>query len=349
MIKRLVPIIAGSALLSGCFQQMQAEDIIFETFENDENQQAYHLELASTTNGEEGAETLVEWRDENGNYRTETYNNNALSYVSVRYDEQTAHKDYEDETIMYTDFTETNVNPSPTPNEFIKEMIAYYSGDFDIKLEGTEDVLDRKTYHLNFEVQEEHDIGLIGEIDLWVDSQSWVILKERIKDGDDVFEREATLFETGLTLPEDTFVLENEENFPEENFEESYSADPVTISEANEAMPVPFLVANDEMQLESSYMVEDYMFDDYYTLTLNYMDERGDFELYIEHEYGLEIVSGLEEETTVRNEHALIVDEPSLLTINWIEDGLQYLATFDGDFTTEEATEIVEKMDFYQP
>ncbi|MFK3937932.1 hypothetical protein ACI2JA_10525 [Alkalihalobacillus sp. NPDC078783] len=349
MIKRLIPIIAGSALLTGCFQEMQAEDIIFETFENNENQQAYHLELASTTNGEENPNTLVEWRDEFGNYRTETYENNALSYVSVRYDEQTIHKDYEDETIIYSDFSSTNVNQSPSPNEAMHEIITFYSGEFDIKLEGTEDVLDRKTYHLCFDIKEEHDIDLIGEIDLWVDSKTWVILKDRIKDGDDVYEREATLFETVSTFPDDTFVIENEENFPEENFIDRFAAEAVTLTEANEAFPIPFLVLDNEMQLDSSYMAEDYMFDDYYTMTLNYVDERGTLELYIEHEYGLEKVLGLEEETTVRNEHALLVDDPSLITINWIEDELQYLATFDGDFTAEEATEIVEKMDFYQP
>ncbi|MEK4564829.1 hypothetical protein MKX54_09190 [Alkalihalobacillus sp. FSL R5-0424] len=349
MIKRIIPIIAGSALLTGCFQQMQAEDIIFETFENGENQQAYHLELASKTNGEENAETLVEWRDEDGNYRTEKYINNALVDVIVRYDDQTSYKDYEDETIVHTDFAATNMNASPTPNEEMHEIISYYSGDFDIKLEGTEDVLDRKTYHLRFEVQEESDIGMIEEIDLWVDSKTWVILKDRIKDGEDVYEREATLFEIVAAFPKGTFVMDNEENFPEESFEDIFTPEPVTLSEANKAFEIPFLIVEDEMQLDSSFMVQDLMFEDYYTLTLNYVDERGDLELYIEHEYGLQTVYGNEEEISVRDERALLINDANLLSVNWIEDGLQYLATFDGDFTAEDATEIVEKMDFYQP
>ena len=347
-MKRLLTLIPVCVLLTGCFQEMKAEDIFYEVFENDENQPAYKIEFTTKSDGEDQNSAFLEWRDEDGNYRSESYENDEINFISVRKDGNSSHKDYENESIMYTNFEEDQVNPSPNPSEEIQEIIKFYSGDFDIKLIGTEDILDRKTYHLRFDVKEEHNIGMIGEIDLWVDSSTWVILKETIKDGETLFEREAKNFETLSDFPEGIFELDNDEGFTEDDFEDEFQSEATTLEEASETFPVPFLILNEDFDFESGNIRPDYMFDDYYTLQFDFRDDRGLIDVYIEHEWGLEDILGLAIETTVRDQPALLIDEESLLSVNWQENGLQYLLTFNGDYTREDAEKIISDMEFME-
>ena len=84
--------------------------------------------------------------------------------------------------------------------------------------------------------------------------------------------------------------------------------------------------------------------DDSFVLNLTFTDDRGEITLYIEPEWRLVKEFGLEEQVEVRNQQALMVDEDTLLSFSWQEDGLQYFATFRVDYSREDAEDIVSEM-----
>ncbi|TSB46884.1 LolA family protein [Alkalicoccobacillus porphyridii] len=347
-MKRLIAIGLGSVLLSGCFQEMKAEDVLYEVFENGGSKDvSYTINMTSTDL--DGAKTdMHEWYDGNGQSKRITYKNDEIIYEDVTNNDVSMTKDYENEVVTNNDYygEERDAIGYVSPFEQVEELVRYYSGSFKAEVVGEETLLGRETTHLRLEVRPERDIGMISEINLWFDNKTWVVLKEQIKDGDRDFTREATSFELVNDFPDGTFEIENEEGFSEESFIDLFKPEPVTLKEASEQYQSDFLTFDESFIYDSGFIRPDPDIDNSYVLNLTFTDDRGEVFLYIEPEWRLVEIEGLEKKTEVRGQEALMVDETSLLTFNWQENGLQYFVEFTGDYSSEVAEEILSNMTF---
>ncbi|MDQ0205887.1 hypothetical protein [Alkalicoccobacillus murimartini] len=346
-MKRIAVLGVSCFLLSSCSQQMNAEDIIYEAFEKEGAGEVSYIIERSTTSDDAEITTSKEWRDGQNASRKEFFENDELTYITVSNEGLTTYKDYLDETITITDFGEDlSYIGMLSPRQEVEDYINHYSNDFDVTFEGSEELLGRNTFHLKFDIREEHDIAMIGEYELWFDEQTWVILKERLKDGDQYFTTEADSFEVVDEFPDETFVLDNEEGFEENDFFDVYSPEPTSLEEAQDKFHLPFLTLDDSFQFDSGFIRQDLEHDDRYVYDMTFTDTRGSVNIYVETEWGLVEIYGSEEEIEVRDQSALLVDEESLLSLNWQEEGLQYFVEFEGDYSAEDAEEIVTNMHF---
>lgn len=345
-MKRFIALAIGTLLLSGCFQEMKAEDVLYEAFENEDSQGlAYKIEKQSEDSSGDLSK-MYEWHDGQGKAKRMMTENDDIVFIDYDSEDGLVTKDYENEKIIYKDYfnEDRDVSTDGSPRQHIEELIRHYSDSFDSRVVGKETILDRETLHLQLTVKPEDDIGMINQIDLWFDTQTWVILKEEIKDGDRDFSREAVSFELVDEFPEETFELDNEEGFEEDLFSDLFQQEPVTLSEAIDQFQTDFLILDDSFRFDSGSIRPDPDTKEDFVLDLYFIGDHGEIRVYIENKWNLVEEFGLEQETEVRGQRAYMVDESSLLTFNWQEHGLQYFVDFDRNYSKEEALEILANM-----
>src|SRR5699024_974778 len=98
-----------------------------------------------------------------------------------------------------------NLNQS-TPKEQAMKLLEWITDTHELSSEGEEELIGRTTYHLK---AKEKDPGtLLGDQEIWIDKETWIVLKMISKSGDDTSTITYTTIDFEADITDDIFVLD---------------------------------------------------------------------------------------------------------------------------------------------
>ncbi|WP_342388831.1 LolA family protein [Salinicoccus bachuensis] len=192
-------------------ESISKEVLLQKASEVDQLMENYYLESKVTMyTDEQTDETLTRewfyWKNGELHFRKEIERAGVpTQYITGNDQDSTIYTEGEDIAIR----TETLVPGAdlPSPSKAMKERISSYKMSHDSEVVGQEEVNGRKGHHLVFTPKEEAmESGTTME--LWIDSEHWLTLKEVLDQGDMRMEYEVVTFVEGIEPSMDLFHME---------------------------------------------------------------------------------------------------------------------------------------------
>ncbi|KAF5418948.1 MAG: Outer membrane lipoprotein-sorting protein [Candidatus Methanocomedens sp.] len=254
--------------------------------------------------------------------------------------------DAQQNTVMIMELSET---PEQNEQDYL-QLIGTMMNESDFSLEGIEKVDGRTTYVIDMSPKDESDdLGMLGDIKVWVDKETWMPLKMDMKDadGNPMYSMEYRNFQTNTGISDDEFQFEVPEGAKVQtlNMDELLMPQAMTLEEAGEEATFDILVP--------SYLPDGYEFDNAMVIqgfveTVSLTYKNGDEGLGIS-----EIVFEDEPQTSQIMDSAEVVSindvEGKLVTIyddykmlQWEIGNIQL--TLSGSLDKEELIQIAESM-----
>ncbi len=235
--------------------------------------------------------------------------------------------------------------PSLNPKEQFIIMMDSMKETHTYELIGEEEILGRKTYHIQLKPNEAN--SLMGDTDIWVDKKTWFIMKYVSETGDMRTELTYTEIDFSPEIPDDTFTIDIPDDIKISNLkemEEEFGPETVTLEESAEALGQPFLIFSEE----DADLVDIQMYD----FTQEF--DRYEFELTFHSKDGVPLVNlsvfPTPDDMPIYGQDETIRGNPAEYeeVINgylWDEDGIRYsLLPAHPDLTKEEIIELTENM-----
>ena len=254
--------------------------------------------------------------------------------------------DAQQNTVMIMELSETPEQNDLDYLQFIEMMM----NESDFSLAGIEKVDGRTSYVIDMSPKDESDdLGMLGDIKVWVDKETWMPLKMDMKDadGNPMYSMEYRNFQTNTGISDDEFQFEVPEGAKVQtlNMDELLMPQAMTLEEAGEEATFDILVP--------SYLPDGYEFDNAMVIqgfveTVSLTYKNGDEGLGIS-----EIVFEDEPQTSQIMDSAEVVSindvEGKLVTIyddykmlQWEIGNIQL--TLSGSLDKEELIQIAESM-----
>ncbi len=136
------------------------------------------------------------------------------------------------------------------------QIIGMMLNESDFSLEGVEKVDGRTTYVINMAPKDESDdLGMLGDVKVWVDKETWMPLKMEMKDadGNPMYSVEYRNFQINTGISDDEFQFEIPEGAEVKTMDEMMLPQAMTLEEAGEEATFDILVP--------SYIPDGYEFD----------------------------------------------------------------------------------------
>lgn len=359
-----VPLIFGIVMIGllGCTidgKQYSPEQVIENALKKQAPIESYYAEAEMNLSfGGEMDEQIVlkEWRSADGKARIEMDDNQTNEVVVAVNDgiAMTTFDAAENQAIIF-DAAEL-VAYQGSPKEQAMQILEMIQDTHDISSEGEEKIAGRITYHLKAKAKQEGN--LFGDQEIWIDKESWIVLKLISKSSDMVSEMIYTKFDYGIDIPEDKFVLELPEGVEVINLEEEEEEfkTEVTLSEANELLnqTLHYIPEVNEMSLANIEMVQlDGI--DINRIEIEMVYTKDDLPLFslimFESDEMLteaDMFPG-DELTTIRGQEAYHSDMDDFHMVSWQEEGLNYtFITVDPDLTLEDVQQLAETMELVE-
>ena len=254
--------------------------------------------------------------------------------------------DAQQNTVMIMELSET---PEQNDLDYL-QLIEMMMNESDFSLAGIEEVDGRTTYVIDMSPKDESDdLGMLGDMKVWVDKETWMPLKMDMKDadGNPMYSMEYRNFQTNTGISDDEFQFEVPEGAKVQtiNMGEVLMPQAMTLEEAGEEATFDILVP--------SYLPDGYEFDNAMVIqgfveTVSLTYKNGDEGLGIS-----EIVFEDEPQTSQIMDSAEVVSindvEGKLVTIyddykmlQWEIGNIQL--TLSGSLDKEELIQIAESM-----
>ncbi|HLR52139.1 MAG TPA: sigma-E factor regulatory protein RseB domain-containing protein [Candidatus Avamphibacillus sp.] len=358
-IKKLIfnLIIAGVTVVTfGCSDESNhysPEQMISNALDEETNL-TYYAESTSTISEDEKEIEVVkmkEWRNEDGKIRVELENENGEEQaITVNDGESIITYQKEINQAFIIDDEEILELNQPSPKEQVDFILGMVKDTHDISTEGEEEeVAGRTTVHLIATPKE--DDALLGEQEIWIDKENWMVLKTISTSGNQQTETVYTKIDFDANISDDKFTLDLPEDAEIVDSNELPEPEEVTLKEAKEALEKPFLYfpETDGLELEKVEMDEltgelnrtevniDYNKDGLAFLTLTVFespDMEDDFKL------------PDEEPVTIRGGEGFYTDMDGFRGLVWQENGLNYsLIIIEPSIELEDLKELTEEMD----
>lgn len=334
---------------------LHPEQIISKALDESEDLGAYYAEAELITRDKnEVADRiyLKEWSDGKGKRRAETaYADGSGRNIAVN-----------DGKTLISYMPETNqallIENSPellelnqmSPKDQAELLLKNIQDSHEIVAEGEDEVAGRKTYHISAKAKEES--ALFGDQEIWIDKETWLVLKFVSSSGDRVSEMVYTRLDLDPEFPSGIFTLDLPEDVQIREPDEISPTAEVTLEEAAEAVGQPFLhfPEKDGLALARIEKIElkgelnrievnlDYQKDrlPFFTLTV--------FESPEESEGDAGLFPG-EKEVTIRGQKGVYMDMDGFRSLVWQENGLNYSILFtDPNLSLEEFSALAEGM-----
>ncbi|WP_020614961.1 LolA family protein [Paenibacillus daejeonensis] len=341
----IVPL-AVATLLTGCSNSLTAssEEIISHVMQSEDQTTSYQGkgEMKVYLNDELTEHSTFEEYVEFGGQRkivmTDHMNDDQVHY-SVRESDRVLLYEEGADTAQSIDLAGMEEVGNQTQKEMLTGILERIKDTHSYEVAGEEDILGGKAYHLK--VTADKNDSLFGDMEFWVDQETWFIVKAISSTGD--FRSETTYSELtfnpdfsddvfSLDLPEGVEIVALEDQFP------TYSG---TVQEAAEALGQPFLIF-DAAQAEQE--AEWYVFEGELSRTeinIPYLEDGVPMMTLtvFETPEGAELNGNM----TVRGVDAQYME--MIRHISWDENGLRYGILIDHpDLTPEDAIEKAEHM-----
>ncbi|CCQ93982.1 conserved exported hypothetical protein [[Clostridium] ultunense Esp] len=294
---------------------------------------------------------LQEWVSEDGKRRTEMQRADGSGKNIAVYD-GTKLISYQPETnraflIEDPGLQELNQISRKKQTEQLLNMI---QDSHEISAAGEEEIAGRKAYHLIAKAKSAE--SLLGNQELWIDKENWMILKTISTSGDVQSEIVFTKVDLNPGIPLSMFTLDLPENVHKVNLDEMNPTRKVTFAEAAEKIGTSFLyfpetdglditrieLVDQQGKLNRKEVNIEYQKNDlpYFTMTVFPSPEE------TEGEMGM--IPG-EKAITIRGQDGTYIEMGQFRSLVWQENGMNYSVIFvDPNLTLEEFTALTDNM-----
>ncbi|MEZ7171783.1 outer membrane lipoprotein carrier protein LolA [Sporosarcina sp. OR05] len=233
-----------------------------------------------------------------------------------------------------------------TPQQQAKKLLELVKDSHDLSTVGSEKIAGRDTFHISAKAKKENT--LIGDQEIWVDKETWMVLKSISKSTDLVMTQEFTKVEYDLEFEEGIFTLEIPEGAAVETFdEESMAPKEATLEEVKAELGTFHMVAEtDEMKLSSLTVMEG--MEGRPEFSFDYTDEEGIplFSISVFKDLSNTVDFGAtakEEQITIRGQKGSKMESGNFRLLNWVEDGVVYSVILENP--TIEFDEMIEHLE----
>lgn len=313
-----------------------------------ENKQPFSYYAESTTTSNDGiAFTMKEWRDESGKSRNEAIDDLGNSSYSVN-DGSTvwSYNNETKEVLMIGLENEDLETINRSPSEQAKLLLELVENTHTVEVIGDETFINRDVIHVKATPNKQEG-NLYGEQELWIDKETWFILKSTSIVDDTTVTTEYTIFEINPKFADDLFVFEIPEGA--EVVDLSDFGEQIILHDVNEAVEYldqPFYYVEEQNDLLLND-IEVFSMEGIPTqLTFNYVKNSIPY-------FSL-VVTPVEDENkpyngsdglNVRGQEATLDEFGGFRSISWVQDGIGYaLLISTADVTTEEVLMLMEKV-----
>lgn len=346
MVALIVSVIGCSSSL----EEYSPDQVINNALTKKDNVQSYYAESKFTTM-EQGkvteSITLKEWVSQDGKRRTETSSQNE-SENSIAVNNGTSLTMYmpvEKKAFIFEMEELAELNQQ-SPREQAENMLKFIQDTHDIDIIGEDEIAGRMTFILEAKAKKDHD--LIGDQQIWIDKENWMILKMTSSSADTSFEWEYTKIEFNPKVSDELFIIDLPDDTTIENFETMIEPEEITLREAKRKLGKPFLHFTETNELKTSFVGLTDIGGEHKQITIDYEREGLSFlklSIVETPEEDEELPEGLmnEETITVRGQNGIWMEELRLL--NWSEEGMTYsLHVLDPNLKLDELLALLENM-----
>jgi outer membrane lipoprotein-sorting protein len=355
-MKNMFMVISMAGLLIGLFGCSQSSDkneflpeqVLTNALEEYEKPFAYYGEAEMTMyENENKLETvyLKEWVSEDGKRRVESMEGENINIATFDGEKFISYNPNEKTAYIIEDKSLLSLNEI-SPKEQAERMLKAIRNTHEFSQGKGEKVAGRDTYHLVAKTKNKN--SLLGDIDVWVDKENWLVLKMISHSADVKVEMEYTKIDLNIEIPKDKFVLDLPSDVEIQDMNELNETSEITLEEAAEALEQDFLYIPEKDGLTISN-IERYDLKgevNRVEINLNYEKDHLPYFFISVFKTGeeLEIFPG-EEEVTVRNQRASYMNLENFQSLTWQENGLNYsVVLLDPQLSLEKFQSLAEEM-----
>lgn len=354
----LIGVMGISALFTGCDSKSAVipEDIISKATSINENSTSYYGEAKMETYENEKiiySANLKEWYKPKNKKRVEIKSDN------------------DGETIMTSDGSKMLIYMKKLNKAMVSDKINDEEGFFDkspkkaamdelgrinkthsVEIKGEENLNGRKAYHLYAKPKGKDSI--IGEVNYWIDKDTWFIVKTSVITGNSKTTTEYTKLDFKADISDDIFNQSIPKDVKIENIDESMKPEKITLEKASKELGTKVLYYNNsdyKLSRVETLKNNPEIGDDFnqiytsnngaeiFTLTMKKVvqlsKDDGDFKL-----------PG-EKKITIRGKEGSAIEEKAFKSVHWVEDGLNYsIFTTSPNFSLGQCKGIAEKLTY---
>lgn len=305
-----------------------------------ENKQpfAYYAE-SKTTLSDGTSQIMKEWKDETGKTRMEFSGSSGYETYSVNDGSTIWTYEYESNEVfkfsLEQDYMES-INKSPS--EQAKLMLEAIENTHLIQVVGKETLLNREVIHVKATPNKQEN-NLLGEHELWIDKETWFVLKSSSKVDDSTTITEYTHFEIDPVFEKNIFVFEAPKDAPIVELGEINEPTVVhDVQEAAKYIEQPFYYVEEQNDISIHDITVSGQ------LTINYIKNNLPyFSLVVMPVNDANKAYNGKDGINVRGQEAIVVEAGDFRSISWVQDGIGYAVLIDSaDVTTEEVLALIE-------
>lgn len=324
------------------------QEIIENVVKENKEPFAYYAE-SKTVLSDDSSLMMKEWKDEDGKVRTEIVDSLGHTSHSVNDGSVTWMHDLEANEVMQFSLEESDsqsVNKSPS--EQAKVMLETIENTHTIKVVGNETFIGRPVIHVKATPKSQEE-NLFSEQELWIDKETWFVLKSiSTFDGNSTV-TEYTKFEMNPKFESDLFVFDMPESA--KIVELGNVNEPVVLHDIEEAakyIEKPFYYVQDQQDILLHDISVFSMGGISSSLTLNYLkEEKPYFSLVITAVDEPNIKYNGSEGINLRGQQATVIESGNFRSISWVEDGIGYALLVDSpEAKTEEVVELFNAVNY---
>ena len=364
MMKWIKPLLAISFLLvfavglAACNTEdnkFSPQEVVNAALKGADEQIDFYGEFTMKTNDDEGDFYAKQWVAKDGKRRIEMASADGTEEtIAVNDGTNMTMYDKASNTATIMAMTEEDMQliSQQTPQQQAKQLLELVKESHDLSTLGSEKIAGRDTFHISAKAKKGNT--LIGDQEIWVDKETWMVLKSISKSTKLVMTQEFTKIEYDPVFKEGIFTLEIPEGAEVETFdEESIAPKEATMEDVKATLGTFYMVAEtDKMKLSSLTVMEgmegrpEYSFD--------YANEEGIplFSVSVFKELSNMVdfgAMGEEEQMTIRGQKGTKMESGNFRLLNWVEEGVVYSVilenptiSFDEVMAHLEAMELVE-------
>lgn len=343
-------------LLLGCgnMNQFTPEQVITNALEA-ENELTYYAEMEMTVDGLDELENIAvkEWRH-NEKSRVEMETDGELILTVSDGQSFTMYEEKENKAFKMEDDDLSELNRNP--REEVEMFLDMVRDTHDIETVGEEEIANRPAFHMVAKKRDDQK-SLLGDQEIWIDKDHWVVLKMKTMSGDMQSNMEYTTIDFDQKIDDSTFQLDLPEDVVIEDFEDfddGYSEEEIALTDIPDKMKqsVLYIPDSDKHQLDTISFIEIEGEPSYQDVTIDYKknelplmtltivaldDEESDEDLDIEDSF---------EKEKIRNKEGLYMELNEFRSISWSEGDLRYsIEMIDPNITLEMVKEWAEEME----
>ncbi|MBB4825033.1 outer membrane lipoprotein-sorting protein [Sporosarcina luteola] len=199
---------AGLAACSSEDNQFSPQEVINEALKEANEPLEYYGEYVIKSDEEDNIQTL-EWVSSEGKRRIEMKSSDGDEMVTAVNDgKKLSLYDKASNTAMITEFNEEEMRPiiQRSPRQQAQELLDMVQDTHDFSVGKEEKIAGRDTYHIIAAAKD--DKTLFGNIEMWVDKETWMVLKSISEGNGFTMKQEYTKIDYKPEITDDLFVLD---------------------------------------------------------------------------------------------------------------------------------------------